>query len=450
MNVNVFDRRAVIASLLALAVMVLAFLGAFIWLQYQMMLTHDQSLYNSLQRELQLRQQFDEQLGRDELIRGLKFRNRFIDSDRYLMLWSSEGSVLVGDLQQMPGGPAIFEAENDQVRVPLADGSHAFLVRRRLSDGATLAMSYRDVDRMAIAESLGRVAIALMVALLLVGVATVLALNRYVLDHVRDLAGTARRIMRGQMTARAPGRQRLDAMGELTTTFNEMLEQNEALITGMRTVTESLAHDLRTPLMRVQREINAARQSTDSQDREGHLGNAEQESQRALQTFNALVDLARAEAGFSRDAMENIDLAELVRNLVELFGPLAEERDQRLSVKISSIMVMGHRQILSQALGNLMENAIKYSPAGSDLRVIARWNDDDGLPEVVVQDSGPGIPARAREQVLQPFVRLGNPGEPGSGLGLAIAAAVARLHRGKLLLEDAAPGLRVRLQFGLG
>jgi signal transduction histidine kinase len=450
MNVNVFDRRAVIASLIALAVMILAFLGAFIWLQYQMMLTHDQSLYNSLKRELQLRQQFDERLGRNELIRGLSFRNRFIENDRYIMLWSAEGSILVGDTDLMPGGRAIFEAKTDQVRVPLADGSHAFLVRQRLPDGAVLAMSYRDVDRRAIAQSLGRVAISLMIALLLVGLATVLALNRYVLDHVRDLAGTARRIMRGQMTARAPGRQRLDAMGELTMTFNEMLDQNEALIIGMRTVTESLAHDLRTPLMRVQREISAARQSGDSKGLESHLSTAEQESQRALQTFNSLVDLARAEAGFSRDAMENIDLAELIRDLVELFGPLAEERGQYLSVNTSPIMVMGHRQILAQALGNLLENAIKYSPAGSTLQVIARVHPQDGVPELVVQDSGPGIPARAREQVLRPFVRLSNAGEPGSGMGLAIAAAVARLHRGKLLLEDASPGLRVRLQFGLG
>ena len=114
-------------------------------------------------------------------------------------------------------------------------------------------------------------------------------------------------------------------------------------------------------------------------------------------------------------------------------------------------MVTGHRQLLSQALGNLLENAIKYSPRGSVLQVSARRNTEDGTPEVVVQDSGPGIPARAREQVLRPFVRLeSGSGEPGSGMGLAIAAAVARLHHGKLMLEDAEPGLRVRLQFGVG
>lgn len=451
MNVNVFDRRAIIASLIALAIMILAFLGAFIWLQFQMMVTHDQALYNSLQRELQLREQFDEQLGREELITGLNFRNRFPDSDRYLMLVGPDGEVLAGDFLRMPGERAIFEAAGDRTRVPMTDGTHAYLIKWRLSDGAYIAMSYLDRDRQTIARSLGRVGSVLMIALLLIGVATVLMLNKYVLDHVRSLATTARQIMRGQMTARAPSHQRLDAMGALTGTFNEMLDQNEALIIGMRTVTESLAHDLRAPLMHVQREINAARQIDERTQRDAHLDRAEQESQRALQTFNALVNLARAEAGFSSDAMENIELSTVIMDIVELFGPLAEERHQQLQVKTTSITVMGHRQILSQALGNLVENAIKYSPAGSVLQVAARWNSEDGMPEVVVQDSGPGIPARAREQVLRPFVRLQSAtGEPGSGMGLAIAAAVARLHRGKLLLEDAGPGLRVRLQLGLG
>jgi signal transduction histidine kinase len=111
-------------------------------------------------------------------------------------------------------------------------------------------------------------------------------------------------------------------------------------------------------------------------------------------------------------------------------------------------MVTGHRQILSQAVGNLLENAIKYSPVGAVLSVSVETT-EDGTPEIVVQDRGPGIPVNAREQAVRPFVRLeGASSEFGSGLGLAIAAAVARLHRGKLVLESADPGLRVRLRFG--
>jgi signal transduction histidine kinase len=270
--------------------------------------------------------------------------------------------------------------------------------------------------------------------------------NRFVLDHVSGLAAAARDIQRGQMAARAPARQRLDALGALTSTVNEMLDQNEALVGGMRTVTESLAHDLRAPLMRVGRAIGAARGAAEESVREVHLRDAETEATRALQTFNALVDLARAEAGLSRDAMEPVDVGALTADLAEFFGPLAEERGQRLECRIDSCQVVAHRQILAQAIGNLLENAIKYAPRGSRLELEVHKLGTGGA-EVLVRDEGPGIPEHAREQALRPFVRLeGAAQQPGKGLGLAIAAAVARLHRGKLLLEGAEPGLRVRLQ----
>jgi signal transduction histidine kinase len=252
--------------------------------------------------------------------------------------------------------------------------------------------------------------------------------------------------LRGQSAARAPERQRLDAMGELTGTFNEMLDQNEALVSGLRTVTESLAHDLRAPLMRVRRSIEAAREAADTVAREAHLAQAEAESARALQTFNALVDVGRAEAGLSRDSMEEVDVGALTTDLAELYEPIAEEHGQRIERQVEPCRVIGHRQILSQAIGNVLENAIKYAPAGTRVRLQVHPQGADGV-EVVVEDEGPGIPAHAREQALRPFVRLGDPvTQPGVGLGLAIAAAVARLHRGTLVLESADPGLRVRLQ----
>jgi signal transduction histidine kinase len=251
------------------------------------------------------------------------------------------------------------------------------------------------------------------------------------------------------MTARAPIQKRLDEIGALTSTFNEMLDQNESLVTGMRTVTESLAHDLRSPLMRVGRSIAAARETASSTDREKFLRDAETDVTRALQTFNALVDLARAEAGLSGDSMAKLDLGSLALDVAEFFEPLADERGQRIERHISSVVVIGHPQILKQAVGNLLENAIKYSPTGSTLRLVVRPSDIAGSAEIVVEDSGPGIPENAHEQAVRPFVRLESAGrQPGSGLGLAIAAAVARLHRGNLILENADPGLRVRLQFG--
>jgi signal transduction histidine kinase len=140
----------------------------------------------------------------------------------------------------------------------------------------------------------------------------------------------------------------------------------------------------------------------------------------------------------------------LTTDLAEFFGPLAEERGQRLECRIDACQMVAHRQILAQAIGNLLENAIKYAPRGSRLELEVHKLGTGGA-EVLVRDEGPGIPEHAREQALRPFVRLEDAArQPGKGLGLAIAAAVARLHRGKLLLEGAEPGLRVRLQLNPG
>jgi signal transduction histidine kinase len=333
-------------------------------------------------------------------------------------------------------------------RVSDEAGPDIFVVGLTLDDGAKLLMSYRDPIRRDMARTLGRTAVLGILLIVAIGIATGLILNHYALTQIRHIALTARRIQRGQMAARAPVSQRVDAMGALARTLNEMLDQNEALVTGLRTITESLAHDLRTPMMRIRRSIDSARSASSETERQAHLSEAEAGITRSLQVFNALVDLARAEAGLAYESMEVLDLGTLATDLAELFEPLAEERGQKLERRIRPVMVTGHRQILSQAVGNLLENAIKYSPAGAVLSVSVETM-DDGTPEIVVQDRGPGIPVNAREQAVRPFVRLeGTSGEFGSGLGLAIAAAVARLHRGKLVLESADPGLRVRLRFG--
>lgn len=427
--------------------MVIAFLAAFTWLQFRMMAVHDQQLSESLRRELVVRQQVDRQTGRDELIRGLNVRNELFPKSRYFVLVDSNGKALAGDPHRVLGKYRRSQSHNGVTRVETEDGGSAFIASIRLDDGATFTLLQPDSARNEIARSLGRTALVSIVLVILVGLITGFVLNRYVLGRVRNLAHTARQIMRGQVAARAPVQQRLDAMGALTSTFNEMLEQNEALVSGLRTVTESLAHDLRAPLMRAQREIAAARTANTALEQESHLQRAEQDMARALRTFNALVDLARAEAGLSRDSMERLDLGMLATDLAELFEPLAEERGQRIERDIVSTMVVGHRQILAQALGNLLENAIKYSAPDSVLRLRVRPTHSSGASEIVVEDAGPGIPPNAREQAMRPFVRLETPTEvPGAGMGLAIAAAVARLHRGRLILENAEPGLRVRLQ----
>jgi len=458
MQISIFDRRALVASVLALSVMVAAFIGGYAWLQLRMLQLHDREIFGGLLRELTIREQFDRTAGRDELIRSVSFPGEYslssasakpIPGSRYRSLFAANGEPIVGRLADIPEGRRFIDNPGRQGRFEGGQGSDIYVVSARLADGAVLVVKQQDSSRGEIARAIGRSALFGVLVVIFVGIFTIYALNRFVLEHVRSLGETARKILLGQMTARAPQRERLDALGTLTFTFNEMLDQNEALVSGMRTVTESLAHDLRTPLMRVRRAIAAARVAESEGSRAILLNDAEAEVGRALQTFNSLIDLARAEAGLSRESMETLDLGALATDMAELFEPLAEERGQRIERAIEPVTVVGHPQILKQAVGNLIENAIKYSPAGTALKVLVRSHGESGAPEIVVQDRGPGIPVNAREQAVRPFVRLENPSrQPGSGMGLAIAAAVARLHRGKLILENAEPGLRVRLLFG--
>ena len=442
----IFDRRAMLAGALALTAVVIAFVGAFWWLQTRMMAVHVRETYSLLDQDLSLRQRLGELLGRQTLTQTLEVRRAVLPEAPEFVLLDARGEALVGDLKTVPGGRVVLSAPALRMQFAHEDGSRSYVVARRLDDGAALIISRRDNAAREMALSLGLAGLVATTVVILVALLAGWVFNRFVLDHVSGLAAAARDIQRGQMAARAPARQRLDALGALTSTVNEMLDQNEALVGGMRTVTESLAHDLRAPLMRVGRAIGAARGAAEESVREVHLRDAETEATRALQTFNALVDLARAEAGLSRDAMEPVDVGALTADLAEFFGPLAEERGQRLECRIDSCQVVAHRQILAQAIGNLLENAIKYAPRGSRLELEVHKLGTGGA-EVLVRDEGPGIPEHAREQALRPFVRLeGAAQQPGKGLGLAIAAAVARLHRGKLLLEGAEPGLRVRLQ----
>ena len=445
------DRRILLAAAAATLLVAAAFSGALAWLHQRMSATHDLEVYELLERELVTRHQIDRDYGREALLGGLRWRLSFLDAGEYAVVVDAHGRALAGDPELLAGGRSSAEPGPARRRIELPGGPSAYLATRPLDDGARLIVTKIDHRGEDLRRSTG-IAVAAVIALAgLVGFAAAFLFNRFVMRRVAGIADVARDIMRGQMTARAPEGQRLDALGGLARTFNEMLDQNEALVTGLRTVTESMAHDLRTPLQRVSRNIEAARGSDDPATREERLAQAQVDLSLASNTFNALVDLARAEAGLSRGSMERFDLAALATDVCDLFEPVAEERGQRLERRIEPCSVVGHRQILSQALGNLLENAIKYSPADTALLVAVEAGSLTRGPSLVVQDRGPGVAPALRDQATRPFVRLESlNGQAGAGMGLAIAAAVARLHRGRLVLADAAPGLRVTLTLGPG
>jgi signal transduction histidine kinase len=228
-----------------------------------------------------------------------------------------------------------------------------------------------------------------------------------------------------------------------------MLERIETLVTELRTVTDSLAHDLRTPLTRLKTQIQRGNDAElpDGARREA-LGQAADEADRILSSFSAMIDIARAEAGAARDQFTQVDLSAVVRDVFELHQPLAEEMGVTLSFAEEDgapPKVSGHAQFLAQLVSNLVDNALKYGASGGAITMTVRR--EQGMAEVEVADRGPGIPQDQRAGALRRFGRLDSARTtPGSGLGLSLAATLARMHGGDLLLEDNQPGLRVKVR----
>ncbi|MFQ5623407.1 MAG: sensor histidine kinase [Paracoccaceae bacterium] len=279
------------------------------------------------------------------------------------------------------------------------------------------------------------------------GVATGWFATRFILRRIDDVTTTAGEIVVGDLARRIPVRGGSDEFTRLAETLNRMLDRIEALVSDLRMVTDSVAHDLRSPLTRLHGHLDEAlRGDFPEQKRRELIAQAKSEAEFVLRAFTGLVDIARIEAGVGRDQFERVDLSALAADLTEIYGPVAEEKNIRLRSEGDRAVIHGHAHLLGQALTNLIENALKFAPEGSDV-TIATSQTASGAT-LSVTDAGPGIPAADRERVLKRFERLDRSrSKPGSGLGLSLVDAVARMHGATLRLEDAKPGLRVRVEF---
>lgn len=282
---------------------------------------------------------------------------------------------------------------------------------------------------------------------------------RRVLHRIDAMTGTTQRIMAGDLSGRLPVGRSGDELDRLASNLNAMLERIEALMIGLKEVSDNIAHDLKTPLTRLRnRAEEALTRSGSEQEYRAALERTIEESDSLIRTFNALLMIARAESGQARDNMDNFDAAEVANGIHELYEPLAEDDGMILKVKTAFAPLHGNRELISQALANLVENAIKYGkpdqaaqPLGADAMSISREilieAERDGDKVLLsVTDHGPGIPEADRQHAVERFVRLeASRTLPGSGLGLSLASAVATLHGGELKLGDAHPGLRATL-----
>src|SRR6202522_4538259 len=329
-----------------------------------------------------------------------------------------------------------------KVAVPFGDETREHEMRARyfaLPGGYQMLVGHDVQERQDVKSLMMRGLIAAVVLTLLLGLGGGFWMGRRILAQAGAISAVATQIMRGDLSQRLPVR---DADGEI----NTMLDKIEQLTLGMRTVLDSAAHDLRTPLNRLQASAEGAMtQLTPGSPERRVLERVTTEVDHMRSTLDALLRIALAETGTV--AREPVDLSELVESVVELYAPVSEERGIELKSSVApGAQVLGSRQLLAQALANLLDNAIKFTPDGGHIRVQLRGSGTE--PEVIVEDSGPGIPADKREIVLGRRVRLDEARNlPGSGLGLSLVAAVTKLHGARLLLDDAGPGLRVSLKF---
>jgi signal transduction histidine kinase len=284
---------------------------------------------------------------------------------------------------------------------------------------------------------------------------------RRVLRRIDAMTGTTQRIMAGDLSGRLPVGRSGDELDRLAENLNAMLERIEALMMGLKEVSDNIAHDLKTPLTRLRNRAEEALASSGSEaEYRAALERTIEESDGLIRTFNALLMIARAESGQARGNMDDFDAADVANGIHELYEPLAEDDGMTLRVKTDSVRLHGNRELISQALANLVENAIKYgkplaaaqplsagavsSADANEILIEARRDGDSVL--LSVTDHGPGIPQGDRKHAVERFVRLeASRSQPGSGLGLSLASAVATLHGGELRLGDAHPGLTATL-----
>ncbi len=291
---------------------------------------------------------------------------------------------------------------------------------------------------------------------LALGVAGGFLISRNFLNRIDAISQTSRAIMRGDLSERMAITGTGDELDTLATSLNDMLNQIERLMTGMREVSDNVAHDLKTPLTRIRARLEDGLRQPDTLDAKQRevLERTIEEADQLLKTFNALLSIARTEAGEGRSNMAAVDVGDVLRDLAELYEPIVEQEGGTLKVTAGpGLIVHGDRQLISQAVSNLLDNAVNHAAGQENAspRIVIDGKSVDGRVVVCVADNGPGIAEADRDRAMDRFVRLDESrSKPGSGLGLSLVRGIAGLHGGALELTDNHPGLKANLSIPAG
>jgi signal transduction histidine kinase len=380
------------------------------------------------------------------LVRAIERRSRQPGANLYIIA-APQGQIIAGNVASLQPGvldnegltsiPFIYERYGDPEESEEAHRAVARIVA--LPNGMRLLVG-RDVGEPEKFRGLVRHALAMALAIMFVGALAIwFFIGRRALRRIDHMSDASRKILAGDLSQRLPEGGSGDEFDRMSRSLNTLLGRIERLNEGLRQVSDNIAHDLKTPLTRLRNRAEAALSSAN--DAEGYrqaLEDTIAESDQLIRTFNALLMISRVEAGSSVAEMGEVDLSGLATDTAELYEPVAEEAGVALVQEIApGITVKGNRELLAQALANMIDNAVKYAGDGADSRITVRLTGDKRRVRLSVADNGPGIPEDRRDDVVKRFVRLDESRtKPGTGLGLSLVQAVADLHGGALALAS--------------
>ncbi|XHC11007.1 HAMP domain-containing sensor histidine kinase [Labrenzia sp. ac12] len=390
-----------------------------------------------------------------DLVETIDRRSRHPDASLYLLV-DFAGNALVGNIARLPT-TVLEEADGGLRRVRYTrlgqdaeDIERQAMVRTFELRGGFRLLVGRDLgDQLRFSNLLANALRLWLVVVVVMAAITWLFVSRRVMKRIDEISATSRTIMQGELSGRLPVAGNDDEFDRLAINLNTMLDRIELLMQSMKDVTDNIAHDLKTPLTRLQTRIeNALREAKGEEGYRGALEATLEESDQLLRIFNALLRIARVESMAPASVMEPTDLNKLVAEVAELYEPLVEDEGGKLEADLpEGLKADCNRDLISQVLVNLIENALKYGrPETGDLLIRLGGREEDGRIVLSVTDNGPGIPEKDQDRVKERFVRLEESrSEPGTGLGLSLVKAVARLHGGDLRFMNEDPGLSARI-----
>jgi signal transduction histidine kinase len=395
------------------------------------------------------------------LVREIDRRSRRPGANLY-MIADNTGRILSGNVIALQPGvldnegwtqtPFVYARFGDDVSVidKPDTAPHALAQVIVLSNGMRILVGrdlgepqrFREIVRQALITALGVMAAGGFLIWFFVG--------RRALQRIDRVSAASARIVAGDLSGRLPVSNANDEFDRLSESLNSMIAKISKLNDGLRDVSDSIAHDLKTPLTRLRNRAEAAlADDPKSADYRIVLEDMIGEADQLIKVFNALLLISRVEAGFSKQTLDEVDLAAIAVEVCELYEPLVEDVGMYLNNKVEgSLQIRGNRELIGQAVTNLIDNAIKYGHTpGGTIRLSAETG-SEGIVRLAVSDQGAGVPDGERERIKGRFVRLDESrSKPGSGLGLSLVSAIMGLHGGSLELEDAGPGLKAVLSF---